>query len=116
MSALANRKDTRVTGAVMVNGQMLCFDATDYDLPAGTEAVVIGTKGEIYVAPIAEDHPDEKARKARIRSALIPYVSGYYPAGTPEYLQVKVLGRYVAAPTPPEAKRRKRPERILETA
>jgi len=99
MSALASRQDTRVTGAVMVNGQMLCFDATDYDLPAGTEAVVIGTKGEIYVAPIADDHPEEKARKARIRSALIPYVSGYYPAGTPEYLQVKVLGRYVPLPS-----------------
>jgi len=116
MSALATRQDARVTGAVMVNGEMLCFDATDYDLEPGTEAVVIGTKGEIYVAPIAENHPEDRARLARIRCAFIPYVSGFYSPGVPEFLQVKVLGRYVPMPFPVSGSAKKSAVRALEAA
>ncbi|MBR0560038.1 hypothetical protein [Neokomagataea anthophila] len=106
MKALTNARHERVTGAVMVNGEMICFDAEDYDLAAGTQAVVIGERGEIYVAPIAADHPEQKARMARNRSALVPFVSGRYPPGTPEHLQVKVLGRYVPVAAPVRAKAR----------
>lgn len=114
MSALANRQNPSVTGAVMVNGQMLCFDARDYDLSPGTEAVVIGRGGAIYVAKIADDHPEQKARMARSRSAVVPYVSGRHPAGTPEFLMVKVLGRYI--PKPVSAQSMSRGVRSLETA
>ncbi|MBF0877292.1 hypothetical protein HKD21_10585 [Gluconobacter cerevisiae] len=116
MNALATRQDARVTGAVMVEGEMLCFDATDYDLEPGTEAVVIGTKGEIYVAPIAKNHPEDRARLARIRCALIPYVSGFYSPRVPEFLQVKVLGRYVPIFSPASEKAGKSAVRALERA
>ncbi|MBS1077892.1 hypothetical protein JK217_09020 [Gluconobacter kondonii] len=116
MSALNTRQDARVTGAVMVEGEMLCFDATDYDLEPGTEAVVIGTKGEVYVSPIAENHPEDRARLARIRSALIPYVSGFYSARVPEFLQVKVLGRYVPVPCAPPARAGKGAVQSLKAA
>ena len=116
MSALTTRQDVRITGAVMVDGKMLCFDATDYDLQPGTEAVVIGTKGEIYVSPIAENHPEDRARLARIRSALIPYVSGFYSTRVPEFLQVKVLGRYVPVPSATSTKVGKGAARSLEAA
>lgn len=116
MNALTTRQDAQVTGAVMVEGKMLCFDATDYDLEPGTEAVAIGTKGEIYVVPIAKNHPEDRARLARIRSALIPYVSGFYSTKVPEFLQVKVLRRYVPVPAATSVKAGKGAARSLAAA
>lgn len=95
MSALERRDNPRITGAIMSEGEMLCFDATDYMLEPGAEAVVIGSLGRIHVATIGEDHPDEALRRGTNRAAVIPYVSGRYPVGTKENLYVKVLGRFI---------------------
>ncbi|GBR19888.1 hypothetical protein [Asaia spathodeae] len=99
MSALTQRENPRITGAVMSEGQMLCFDATDYMLEPGAQAVVIGALGRIHVATIGKDHPDEMRRKGMNRGAIIPYVSGCYPHGTRENLCVKVLGRFIPLAT-----------------
>ncbi|GAB6854093.1 hypothetical protein [Asaia astilbis] len=95
MSALTQGENPRITAAVMSEGQMLCFDATDYLLEPGAQAVVIGARGRIHVATIGKDHPDEMRRKGMNRGAIIPYVSGCYPPGTRENLCVKVPGRFV---------------------
>lgn len=99
MSALTQRENQRITGAVMSEGEMLCFDATDYLLEPGAQAVVIGARGRIHVATIGKDHPDEMRRKGMNRGAIIPYVSGCYPPGTKENLCVKVLGRFIPLAT-----------------
>lgn len=104
MSVITHRENPRITGAIMSEGQMLCFDATDYMLEPGAQAVVIGALGRIHVATIGMDHPDEMRRKGMNRGALIPYVSGCYSLGTKENLYVKVLGRFIPLAT-------KQPER-----
>jgi hypothetical protein len=119
VSALVRRRDRRISGAVMVDGKMLCFDATDYVLEPGAQAVVI-VGNTFAVETINADHPDQTKRRGKLRNALIPHVSGYYPAGTKEQLEVKVLGRFIPqGPDTPifeAAARLERRARVLEGA
>lgn len=80
-------------GAIMIDGKLVIFNADDFDLEHGAEAVVQGPGDVIQIATIVRDRHDD-SRRAK-RRMCIPYVSGFYPKGTPEKVEIRVLGRLI---------------------
>jgi len=91
MTALTQRGPAPVTGAVMIDGEVVCFDLNDFHMMAGDRAVVLA-EGKVCVESILSHYdgvyltPERKTRSAFVRRGT---------ADKPSRLLVQVLGRYV---------------------
>lgn len=91
-----------VTGAVMIGGEVVYFDADDYKLWAGDRAVVLDPRGNICVVTLESNHPEELRSLHRTRRALMQW---HDPIdGRQSKFAVQVLGRHVPVGVGAEAR------------
>jgi len=91
----AQVEEGRITGAIHQDGKVILFDASDYTLEPGTEAVIIDPKGRIAIAKL--EQTAEWERLARSRTGLVWTVN---PFGERVLFGAKVLGRHIHTEEP----------------